>query len=177
MQIKKGDCSKCEKERPIVNKKHNLCQTCNNLRNNKETKTYTLKRTPITISPKTLQKIRERQKDQRNLVVEKKKTISVIPFKSEQLKKQSTPIKQVSKKLSKKRGEYNLLATQYKKDNPTCKVCEVNPTTDIHHVKGRVGPLLCDVNYFLNVCRTCHTKIEENPEWAKEMGYVMNRLN
>ena len=49
-------------------------------------------------------------------------------------------------------------------------------TTEIHHKKGRVGKLLLDQNYWLAVSREGHRKIEENPEWAKEMGYSVSRL-
>lgn len=48
--------------------------------------------------------------------------------------------------------------------------------TEVHHMKGRIGDLLTDVKYFLAVSKEGHRRIEENPEWAKEMGYSLNRL-
>lgn len=48
--------------------------------------------------------------------------------------------------------------------------------TEIHHMKGRVGKLLLDDRFWLAVSREGHRRIEENPEWAKEMGYSLSRL-
>lgn len=71
--------------------------------------------------------------------------------------------------------EYIKLRKQFLIDNPTCKVCGQD-STDAHHSKGRTGALLTDVQYFVAVCRQCHVAIEENPNWAKEMGYSVSRL-
>jgi len=61
-------------------------------------------------------------------------------------------------------------------DNPFCKVCGKS-ATDVHHMRGKIGEDLTDSRYFLAVCRGCHTLIEENPTWAKEKGYSLNRLD
>jgi hypothetical protein len=45
---------------------------------------------------------------------------------------------------------------------PSC----LNRATQIHHMKGRTGPLLCDVTWWLAVCQDCHTYIEDH---KKEM--------
>ena len=65
---------------------------------------------------------------------------------------------------------------KYLKDNPICKVCTIKKATTIHHKRGRIGNLLNDIKYFLGCCIGCHRKIEDNPEWAKKMGYSENRL-
>jgi len=59
------------------------------------------------------------------------------------------------------------------------KICpiEKTPATDIHHMRGRVGKLLLDMKYWLGVSRKGHKKIEENPNWAKKMGYSQSRLS
>jgi len=63
------------------------------------------------------------------------------------------------------------------------KVCQAklfgctHLSTDLHHIKGRVGDLLTDENNFLAVCRSCHTFIEENPKFAKEKGFSKSRLD
>ena len=66
-----------------------------------------------------------------------------------------------------------------KPENQFCKAhlegCSLM-ATDIHHIKGRLGDLLCDVNYFLPVCRNCHSIIENSPLLAKELGFSQNRL-
>ncbi len=47
------------------------------------------------------------------------------------------------------------------------------PATEIHHRKGRVGPLLMDETYWMAVCRYAHRQIHENPKIAKEKGYLL----
>ncbi|WP_262885687.1 hypothetical protein [Myroides sp. LoEW2-1] len=44
-------------------------------------------------------------------------------------------------------------------------------------MKGRVGSLFLDTRYWLAVSREGHRMIEENPKWAKEKGYSLNRLS
>jgi hypothetical protein len=58
------------------------------------------------------------------------------------------------------------------------KICPVTggKATQVHHKKGRTGSLFLDVRFWLGVSAEGHRKIEENPEWAKEMGYSLNRL-
>ena len=61
--------------------------------------------------------------------------------------------------------------------------------SDIHHMKGRGKGyadiwakekginITLDVLYWLPVHREGHQKIELNPNWAKEMGYSLTRLD
>lgn len=72
-------------------------------------------------------------------------------------------------------------------------VCPVMGTpitmeSQIHHKRGRTGyadqwardldiSLLIDVRYFLAVSAEGHKKIEDNPDWAKERGYSLDRLD
>lgn len=62
---------------------------------------------------------------------------------------------------------------------PENKICPITkqPTTDIHHSKGRIGSLFLDKKYWIALSREGHKKVEENPEWAKENGYSLNRLS
>ena len=48
-------------------------------------------------------------------------------------------------------------------------------STDVHHMKGRIGDLLLDQTHWLSVCRGCHNWIELQPEQAKQMGFSKNR--
>jgi hypothetical protein len=50
-------------------------------------------------------------------------------------------------------------------------------STDVHHMKGRIGDLLLDQAHWLSVCRGCHYWIEMRPQEAKELGFSINRLN
>lgn len=49
-------------------------------------------------------------------------------------------------------------------------------STDVHHMKGRVGSLFLDERYWLSVCRGCHYWIEMRPEEAKLLGFSISRL-
>lgn len=84
--------------------------------------------------------------------------------------------------VSEKRKAENIVYSELRRvflNRPENKVCPVTgqPTTDVHHRKGRIGKLLLDTKYWLAVSREGHKKIEENPEWAYKMGYSIKRLN
>jgi len=98
------------------------------------------------------------------------------------------PIPKVSKKKAVLDAKYTVkkIVFMAKPENKICPVTN-QPTTDIHHKMGRVGfadewarinniPLLLDERFWLAVSREGHRQIEENPEWAKENGYSLNRL-
>ena len=87
------------------------------------------------------------------------------------------PIPKVSKKRQIQNLQYSVLRTEFlgKKENQICPITG-NPTTDIHHKKGRVGELFLDTKYWVALSREGHRFVEENPEWAKEKGYSLNRL-
>lgn len=98
------------------------------------------------------------------------------------------PLPKVSKKRAVENAKYTVAKIQFM-SKPENKVCPVTsqPTTDIHHKSGRVGfadqwarinniTLLLDARFWLAVSREGHRQIEENPTWAKEMGYSINRI-
>lgn len=84
-------------------------------------------------------------------------------------------ISPISKGQSERLSVYRKKRDRFMEANPKCAVCG-GESTDLHHMKGRVGKNLTDTSNFLAVCRPCHNKIEENPEWAKQNGYSKNRL-
>jgi len=96
--------------------------------------------------------------------------------------KKKARIKPRSDKRAGQEKEYKVVRKEFLEENPLCKVClDIdNPikreATDVHHPFGRIGTLLTDKKHFLAVCRDHHTKIENNPVWAKEMGYSGSRL-
>ena len=63
-------------------------------------------------------------------------------------------------------------------NKPENKVCPITnePTTTIHHKKGRIGDLLIDTRYWVALSMDGHIFVEQNPEWAKEHGYSLSRL-
>ena len=91
--------------------------------------------------------------------------------------KRQQPIRKVSTKRSKQMRAYKLVRRVYLVANSNCECIGCyQPSTDIHHMKGRSGYLLVDTELFLAVCRLCHTEIENKPVWAKKMGYSVSRL-
>ncbi len=86
-----------------------------------------------------------------------------------------------SPKRSKQEAEYSKLRKEFLTKHPMCQahlpqVC-TQVSTDVHHMKGRIGDLLLDQAHWLSVCRGCHYWIEMRPQAAKELGFSINRLN
>ncbi len=50
------------------------------------------------------------------------------------------------------------------------------PTVDLHHMKGKCGPLYWDMTYFMATCRLCHNYELANDKEAKEKGVSVLRL-
>lgn len=99
---------------------------------------------------------------------------SVKPVK---IKKIGKPIPKVSAKRKIENREYTIKRLQFlaQPENQKCPITG-KQTTDVHHKKGRVGSLLLDTRFWLAVSREGHRQIEENPEWAKENNYSLNRI-
>ena len=96
---------------------------------------------------------------------------------AEKPKKQPKPIPKVSEKRKAESREYTIKRLQFlaQPENQKCPVTG-EQATEIHHKAGRCGDLYLDTNYWLAVSRNGHIKIENSPEWAKEMGYSISRL-
>lgn len=102
-------------------------------------------------------------------------------YQSEKLSGKKTipkPIKKVSEKRSVENLKYIAQRIVFlgKPENKICPITK-KPTTDIHHKKGRIGSLLLDERYWVALSREGHKYVEENPDWAKEHGYSLNRLS
>lgn len=97
-------------------------------------------------------------------------------FKTKPAAKQK-PIKKASVKRSKENREYSRVRKTFLEQNPMCAVYPELFATQVHHKKGRIGKLLTDVRFFLAVSDDGHKKIESEPEWAKEQGFSISRLN
>lgn len=95
-------------------------------------------------------------------------------------KKSQRPIKKRSSKRQRQETAYKILRIKHLEANPMCKAkissnCTLT-STDIHHMKGRLGDLLLDEKYFLAACRNCHDYIEKHPVKAKELNLSKDRL-
>ena len=93
-------------------------------------------------------------------------------------KKKPKPIPKVSDKRKIDNLKYSALRIEFlgKKENRICPITK-KPTTDIHHKKGRIGSLLLDTRFWIALSREGHRFVEENPIWAKENGYSLNRIS
>jgi hypothetical protein len=99
-----------------------------------------------------------------------------------QKEKQAKDKKQSIKKVSYKRKLEDII---YKSERikflmlDCNKVCPITkqPTTDVHHSKGRIGTLYLDKRYWIALSREGHKYVEEHPEWARENGFSLSRLS
>ena len=89
-----------------------------------------------------------------------------------------TKIKPRSKKRQAQEKIYSQLRKAFlsKEENKTC-IITGEPTTEIHHMKGRIGDLLTNTKYWIALSRDGHIFVEQNPEWAKKNGYSLSRLS
>lgn len=87
-------------------------------------------------------------------------------------------IPQVSKKRKVEQLQYQVLRTEFL-SKPENKICPITgqPTTDIHHKKGRIGSLFLNTEFWIALSREGHKFVEENPEWSKANSYSLNRLS
>ena len=72
---------------------------------------------------------------------------------------------------------YRPVRDKFLAEHPRCEVVWFgqpccNPSVDNHHLRGRLGTLLCDTRFFLAVCRGCHDKIRMRTEDAVKHGYL-----
>jgi hypothetical protein len=90
-----------------------------------------------------------------------------------------TPLKPRSKKAQNLYQTKRIpLVKRLLEERPTCQICEVNDSVDLHEIltRGRSGGIhsgeWLDETNILCVCRLCHNKIDDNPEWAEAHGYI-----
>lgn len=74
--------------------------------------------------------------------------------------------------------EYRKRRDAYFKEYPVCEFPDCTSTDiTLHHMRGRIGILLIDIQYFKSLCGKHHRFVEENPETAQKLGLSMKRLN
>lgn len=86
-----------------------------------------------------------------------------------------SPLRQASTKRQKELRTYGKLRKAFLEAHPACQVVVNLRSVDVHHKAGRVGSLLNDTRYWLAVSREAHEKIHQNPRWARERGYIIDR--
>lgn len=90
-------------------------------------------------------------------------------------KKPHAKIKSRSKTGAKEDMEYNKRVKEWKKGK-ICAVCKTDKCEDNHHMKGRGGEMLMNEDFWLPVCRWCHTCLTDNPSFAYEHGYSFKKF-
>lgn len=90
-------------------------------------------------------------------------------------KEVKAPIKRVSDKLSGELDEYSIKREAFLKAHPRCAVYYFRKATTIHHSRGR-GKYLMDESTWIPCSMEGHTRIELNPQWAREKGFTKSRL-
>lgn len=75
---------------------------------------------------------------------------------------------------SEERKRYESLKRKWHAEHPLCgfRGCIANAEIHPHHIRGRLGALLCDTRFWLPVCRKHHNWIHEHPNDAREMGFL-----
>lgn len=54
------------------------------------------------------------------------------------------------------------------------KGCYYGAQKTPHHIRGRLGALLCDTRFWLAVCFKHHNWIHKHPDAARKRGYLAN---
>lgn len=80
-------------------------------------------------------------------------------------------LRQEESKADREPTQYEALANEFKRVYPKCGVCAFGKTIDVHHSRGKLGPLLIDQRFWIPVCRTCHDWIGSNPDAARKLTW------
>lgn len=104
--------------------------------------------------------------------------------------KRKTPLKKVSRKQKTRLDKYMDARRAFIEElenydsSLRCQVCSdlvcsgrsmvtLRVGTEVHHMKGRVGSLLWNQDFFLWVCRVHHDQIHQNPKEARKNGWLV----
>lgn len=82
-----------------------------------------------------------------------------------------TRLRRVSKRQASRLTEYYKVRKDFLATHELCEMGCGRASCDVHHRLGR-GQYLCDVRFFLALCRPCHEKAHRFPAWARENGYL-----
>ena len=99
---------------------------------------------------------------------------------SQPIPKQRKRIPARSSKRIKQEEEYSKKRKLFLEAHPLCKaalpgIC-THTSTDVHHMKGRIGDNYLNEEFWLSSCRSCHSWIELHPIQAREMGLSLTKL-
>ena len=79
------------------------------------------------------------------------------------------------------REAYNAAAKTFLANHQLCFPCRRDPgrrvrrATQVHHQRGRLGPLLMDQRFWIPTCQECHDFIHNNIEAARRLGFICEK--
>lgn len=90
--------------------------------------------------------------------------------------KRGAPLKPVSAKRKREQRTYMKRRAEFLRTHSVCAICQLRPSTELHHMRGRVGSLFLDERYWMGLCSEDHRTVTENPSWAYEQGWSLRRI-
>lgn len=96
--------------------------------------------------------------------------------------KPKIPMRQKSDKQKVRDREYGKVQKRWLILNPFCAICrylgfgEVK-ATEVHHIRGRNGALLCDTRFFASSCRGHRMWPHDNPVEARAAGLLASAVD
>lgn len=90
------------------------------------------------------------------------------------------PMRRASKQRAAEYATYRSLKNYFLSQRPYCEMPSetgaptcLRTATQVHHIKGRSGALLCDTRWFMAVCQECHDYIENHKKWARQKKLIL----
>lgn len=105
----------------------------------------------------------------------KLRTLQEIHSSKKPTSKRQKRIRRVSVKKAADLKEYYAMRARFLANVDLCEVCNTERPVEIHHRRGRVGPLLTDLRHLLATCHRCHRWLHENIEEARTLGYICEK--
>lgn len=105
----------------------------------------------------------------------KLRTLQEIRSSKKPTSKRQKRIRRVSIKKAADLKEYYALRSRFLENVDLCEICHTDRPVEIHHRRGRVGPLLTDLRHLMATCKKCHQWLHENIEEARTLGYICEK--
>lgn len=87
-----------------------------------------------------------------------------------------TPLARTSPKQRARLAAYAKVRKAWLAEHSRCAVCLLigmeTPSTEPHHMRGRVGSLLCDTRFWIPICPDHHRFIHDHPAVARSNGWL-----
>lgn len=90
-----------------------------------------------------------------------------IPNGGLKVKKEKKRVRPITKKLAVSRREYLKIRKEFLSKNRICAIFDWKLSKEIHHSRGKTGPLLTDERFFIPVSRDGHDWIDRNRNLAR----------